>query len=303
MHGRLALLLLAGCSGTLERDTLRLQREVEELRRRTDGDRHAVHELENRVFIVEDKLDTANVARDKTEAMPRLPVVTKRAAEPEPEPELETFSVPASEPITAEKPRYETDGDEEEGDGRPPIVIRLDGRAGRPASRPAPPLPADLASVNEKLPVVPMPKRGAAPAAPAGPSASSPGDAMAAYQSAYQALGRREHAVAIRELRGFLDRWPAHDYSDNAQYWLGEAYYDQSDFQTALAEFRAVLRKYPDGNKAPDALLKVGFCMSKLGDSDGARDVLAQVVDIYPRTDAARLATQRLAELSGRHPR
>jgi tol-pal system protein YbgF len=270
----LACLLLASCAGgaAAQREA-RLERQLEELRRRTDADRRAAHELENRIFILEDKLDTAQVAQGREmargEAPPKLPVITKG---PE---------------VSPPPPRDEEPASTGADDGGPPVVIRMDGRTRAPP-RSARLDTRDLDAIDEKLPVAPLPRT---------PRAGAGGAAMDEYQRAYQALGRREHAAAIAGFRAFVAAHPQHEYADNAQYWLGEAYYDQADFATALAEFRAVLKRYPGGNKAPDALLKVGFCLTKLGDAGAASDVLGQVVEIYPKTDAARLAMKRLDEI------
>ena len=104
--------------------------------------------------------------------------------------------------------------------------------------------------------------------------------------------GKTDEAVAA--LRAFLRHYPRHDYADNAQYWLGEAYYAQKDYQHALVEFRATIETYPRGNKVPDALLKVGYCYQALGQADKARAVLEQVVNLYPKTEPAALAAKRL---------
>src|SRR5262249_27108027 len=65
-------------------------RRVEGLNRQADKDRETIRELENRLFIVEDKLETLTVAQAKKHAAPpepELPVVTKhKAPEPEPDP-------------------------------------------------------------------------------------------------------------------------------------------------------------------------------------------------------------------------
>jgi tol-pal system protein YbgF len=291
VKGLLALALATSCAGADGQTGARFERQLDEMRRQRDEDRHALHELENRIFLLEDKLDTAEVARGKTAGIePRLPVVTKHkpAEPPRPAPAPDRDDGPIAteppEPAPAAPPP-----DDGSADG-PPVVIRMDSgverigaRTSRRRERPAPP---DLAAVSEKLPVVPLPRE------------TAPGeDPLTAYRTAREALGRREHAAAIAGFRHFLERWPSHDYADNAQYWLGEAYYDQADYRTALVEFRAVIARYPNGNKAPDALLKVGFCLAKLGDASGAGDVLAQVVQIYPKTDAAKLATKRLEAL------
>jgi TolA-binding protein len=69
-------------------------------------------------------------------------------------------------------------------------------------------------------------------------------------------------------------------------------------FVEAANEFRVVVTRFPFGNKAPDALLKLAFCLISLGDAGKARAVLAEVPRSYPRTEAARLATERLEELA-----
>lgn len=119
-------------------------------------------------------------------------------------------------------------------------------------------------------------------------------DASADYRSAVELVKAGNQPDAIAALRGFLRKYPRHDYADNAQYWLGEAFYAQKDYPHALSEFRNVIETYPRGNKVPDALLKVGYCYQALGQGDKARAVLEQVVNLYPKTEPAALATKRL---------
>jgi tol-pal system protein YbgF len=121
------------------------------------------------------------------------------------------------------------------------------------------------------------------------------GDAAATeYRGAVELLKARKHADAIAALRAFIQHFPKHDYADNAQYWLGEAFYAQKDYSHALVEFRATIESYPRGNKVPDALLKVGYCYQALGQAEKAHAVLEQVVTLYPHTEPAALASKRL---------
>ena len=119
-------------------------------------------------------------------------------------------------------------------------------------------------------------------------------DAGAEYRAAVELVKAGNHTEAIDGLRSFLRRFPRHDYADNAQYWLGEAFYAQKDYPHALGEFRNVIETYPRGNKVPDALLKVGYCYHALGQSEKAKAVLEQVVNLYPKTEPAALAAKRL---------
>jgi len=123
------------------------------------------------------------------------------------------------------------------------------------------------------------------------PASDQPGED---YRAAVELVKAGKSDEAIGALRAFLQHYPRNDYADNAQYWLGEVYYAQRDYQHALAEFRATIETYPRGNKVPDALLKVGFCYASLGQSDKAKAVLAQVINLYPKTEPAALAAKRL---------
>lgn len=119
-------------------------------------------------------------------------------------------------------------------------------------------------------------------------------DANNAYRAAVELVRGGDHAGAVTAFRAFLTTHPRHDYADNAQYWLGEAYYAQQDYARALVEFRTVIETYPRGNKVPDALLKVGYCYQALGQAEKARAVLEQVVNLYPKTEPAAIAAKRL---------
>ena len=112
------------------------------------------------------------------------------------------------------------------------------------------------------------------------------------------ALAKVRAELKVSETRlAFVRRFPQHDLADNAQDWLAETFYARADYKTAAPEFRAVIRLWPSGNKAPDALLKFAYCMLADGRAVEGRTTLQEVVDHYPRTEAAALAQKRLAEL------
>src|SRR6185503_4710441 len=134
-------------------------------------------------------------------------------------------------------------------------------------------------------------------AGPASARKGEDGEPMALYRTAYDHLRGGRYTDAERDLREFVRRFPRHDYADNAQYWLGETFYARKVYPDAASAFRAVVERWPAGNKAPDALLKLGFTLLMMGDAPKGRTVLAQVSQHYPNTEAARLADRRLAEL------
>ena len=140
------------------------------------------------------------------------------------------------------------------------------------------------------------PARGAAPPAPA--PARPVGSDQQNYQAAFDLIQARKYEDASRAFRDFLTAFPQSSLADNAQYWLAETHYVRRQFRDALPEFMRVTTQYPQSGKMPDALLKIGYCQVELGDKAAARTSLQQVMRQFPDTTAARLASQRLEQLS-----
>jgi tol-pal system protein YbgF len=139
---------------------------------------------------------------------------------------------------------------------------------------------------------------GAALAGAATNSSAPEGSDTANYQAAFQLLKDSQYDRAIAAFQNFLLSFPESSLAENAQYWLGEAYYVNKSFPEALAAFQRVADKYPQSRKLPDALLKVGYCDYELKQWQAARSVLAQVASTYPDTPAGRLAQQRLEKMA-----
>ena len=126
---------------------------------------------------------------------------------------------------------------------------------------------------------------------------SSAADEKAAYDQAFQALKELRYADAAEDFQSFLDQYPNSDFSDNAQYWLGESYYVTRNYDIALTSFQILLDKYPESPKSPDALLKIGYTHYELEQWDSARAALTQVQENYPDTTLSRLAENRLRSM------
>ncbi len=105
----------------------------------------------------------------------------------------------------------------------------------------------------------------------AGDDAAHGSDDKAAYQSAFALLKDSQYDRAIAAFQKFLASYPDSPLADNAQYWLGEAYYVNRSFPEAQAAFQRVVDKYPQSRKRPDALLKIGYCQYELKQSDLAK--------------------------------
>jgi tol-pal system protein YbgF len=125
-------------------------------------------------------------------------------------------------------------------------------------------------------------------------AAVDPVQLQAEYQQAFNLLRQSRYDQAIRAFQQFLALHPNDRYSDNAQYWLAEAYYVKREFEQALIEYNNVISNFPQSQKVNDALLKIGFTQYELGDMTAARESLQELIDKQPGATVTRLAEERL---------
>jgi tol-pal system protein YbgF len=117
------------------------------------------------------------------------------------------------------------------------------------------------------------------------------------YKDGLDTFYRGDMDGARKKLETFLKSYPNTELSDNAQFWIGETYYRQKDYERAILEYERVIVKYPEGDKVSAAMLKQGLSFLELGDKANARNLLRRVVERYPQSDQAELARKRLEGL------
>jgi len=118
------------------------------------------------------------------------------------------------------------------------------------------------------------------------------------YSRAMKLLKAGEVGQAILEFEKYIREFPHSELADNAQYWIGEAYYAQREFSRALAEFQKVLSSFPGADKVPDALYKIGLSYLEMGQKEKARAELKKLISLYPESAPASLARKKMAEIS-----
>jgi len=118
-----------------------------------------------------------------------------------------------------------------------------------------------------------------------------------AYANAYGIFKSGRYEAAKEEFRKFLKAFPDSEYSDNAQFWIGECDYFQGRYEEAIIEYEAVIQNYPKGNKVPNALLKQALSFLKLGDKSSAKLLLQGVIKDYPNTTPASVARKKLIDI------
>lgn len=118
------------------------------------------------------------------------------------------------------------------------------------------------------------------------------------YSYAFKLLNDKKYAEAAASFDAFVKKYPADPLTSNAYYWLGESYYTRDDFTRATESFRKGFEVNPDGQKAPDNLLKLAMSLGQVKRTNEACVVLKQVINKYaataPRT-VQRATDQRAA--------
>ena len=83
-------------------------------------------------------------------------------------------------------------------------------------------------------------------------------------------------------LRALLGTHPNDALASNAQYWLGETYYVRRDFAAAAKAFAEGYKKYKDGAKAADTLLKLAMSLANSEKREAACFTLAELDKVFP---------------------
>jgi len=181
---------------------------------------------------------------------------------------------------------------------------RVPSRPYTPPDEPAPAAagaahPSDLPPVEDAGFDSSPPPRDAVAVPPVTETATSAAglEARQLYDSAYLDLTRGNYQLALMEFRDFLRRFPDTDLADNAQYWVGEAYYTQGQYAQSIEEFLKVVNEYPDTDKVAAAYLKTAYSFRGLGDLPTARRYLRYLMDRYPDAEEAQLAREALSDL------
>ena len=114
------------------------------------------------------------------------------------------------------------------------------------------------------------------------------------YSQAYADYARGNYDLAIQGFSEYIKQFPSTDFTDNAQYWVGESLYGKKQFAEAIEAWNSLFRDYPSSDKLPDARVKKGMALERLGRRSQALVEYRYVIDRFPNSPAARIARERL---------
>ena len=117
------------------------------------------------------------------------------------------------------------------------------------------------------------------------------------YEEAMAVFRRGDFPAAAAALASFQKRFPGSGFNESVLFWLGNAQYGTRSYKEAITTFRAVASQYPEGARAPEALLSIANCQVELKDPKAARRTIDELVKNYPKSEAAQAGRERLASL------
>lgn len=134
------------------------------------------------------------------------------------------------------------------------------------------------------------------PAVAGGSPAGSRG-ADRLMRSARESLDAKDPSGAMMTFRQILTGFPDNALADDAQFGVGECYFQMGRYEEAIAEYRKVVNDFPFGDQVPFAFLKIGFAHLAREQRDLALENFKTVSEAYPGTEAATVARQQIAHL------
>ncbi len=105
------------------------------------------------------------------------------------------------------------------------------------------------------------------------------------YEFATSFLKVGDYPTAERAFREFVLTNPEHELAGNAQYWYAETFRIRQLYTDAASAYLEGYQKYPQGEKAPINLLKLGVSMVQIGEKDQGCKMINGVEKQYPKAN------------------
>ncbi|GAC1467021.1 MAG: tol-pal system protein YbgF [Desulfuromonadaceae bacterium] len=117
------------------------------------------------------------------------------------------------------------------------------------------------------------------------------------YLKGLDSLKAGDVVTARDQFTKFLDQNPKHELAANAQYWIGETYYSEKNYESAILAYQEVIKNYPGKEKVVAAMLKQAMSFNAIKDSKSAKFVLKKLIEGFPKSEEAKKAKVMLKEI------
>lgn len=117
------------------------------------------------------------------------------------------------------------------------------------------------------------------------------------FEAAFVLFRKGDFSAAAKEFGQFVSTYSVSGYKPSALYWLGSSRFARRDFNEAIAQLRNLVTDYPNHARTPEAMLTIGNAQIEIKQAKEARKTFNELLKLYPATEAAAAAKDRLAQL------
>ena len=117
------------------------------------------------------------------------------------------------------------------------------------------------------------------------------------YLKGLDSLKAGDVAAARDQFTKFLEQNPKHELAANANYWIGETYYSEKNYESAILSYQEVIKNYPGKEKVVAAMYKQAMAFNAIKDAKSARFVLKKLIEGFPKSEEAKKAKVMLKEI------
>jgi len=117
------------------------------------------------------------------------------------------------------------------------------------------------------------------------------------FDAALDQFKKGDFAASTVAFNDFLKHFPQTSYKPTSLFWLGNSQYATREYKDAISNFKLLLSLDPKHARAPEAMLSISNCQLDMKDTKAAKKTWDDIIKIYPDSEAASAAKERIARL------
>ena len=110
-------------------------------------------------------------------------------------------------------------------------------------------------------------------------------DEESQYEYAINLLKQGDYETAEKAFTEFISIGDDKNYLSNSHFWLAETYYVRENYKDAAKNYLSLYQTFPNANKAPDALLKLGISLVNMQQKEQGCMTFIQLQESYPEAN------------------
>ena len=110
-------------------------------------------------------------------------------------------------------------------------------------------------------------------------------DEESQYEYAINLLKQGDYETAEKAFTEFISIGDDKNYLSNSHFWLAETYYVRENYKDAAKNYLSLYQTFPNANKAPDALLKLGISLVNMQQKEQGCMTFLQLQESYPEAN------------------